>query len=184
MADSNNLASLLERQVETYVDGDLPDASAQAFEQAMADNPSLARAVQQARRIKATLRATPDIEPSAEFKERLLGRVLGAVPYPRQRRKGLSLAIAASLMALVTTIGLLVTHSDLDFNSLPPLTPTPNSAEVSQALAGVQLTLGYLAKLSSETGKTVEDVVVSESLLQPVSKGIFALGPHSEEKSS
>ncbi len=163
--------------LEPYVDGDLPEETADRLRVHLETCRSCAAELALAERIQTELRSLPQLDCPPEVLERVR-REGGRWCRSRPRRTGLPLRVAAAAAVLVLALagGALFIRSQQQ----PRQPRQPNAAEIAQATAEARFALAYIGKVSRRTGLDLRDDVLARRLVRPATRSL-SLGVATQE---
>ncbi len=151
-----------DERVEAYLDGELPEREERMFEAQLAIDPALAKALDRAMEVSASLAAMPRYRCPTDLASRV-DRITDLRPRAgAPRRRWASLAVAACACALVGGLWL----------GAPDAPTGPTDAELAAARADLALALSYLDKAGNTATREIGQQVVSEGLIGPVEKSM------------
>ena len=153
-----------DERVEAWLDDELSTGEARLFEARLAVDPTLTRAVDQAREIQAALTDLPHYRCPTDL-SRKVAHIAGA----RRNHAGRWLGLAAAACVGLLALGVL----------LQPETQAPSAREVHAARQELALALGYLDKAGSSAGRQVGERWIN-GVLRPVESG----AAHAREETS
>lgn len=159
--------------LEPYVDGDLPEETADRLRVHLETCRSCAAELALAERIQTELRSLPQLDCPPEVLERVRRQGGEVVPFrPRQNRLPLRVAAAAAVLALALGGGALFIRSQQPRQ--------PSAAEIAQATEEARYALAYIGKVSRRTGLDLRDDVLARRLVRPATRSL-SLGVATQE---
>jgi len=183
----------MDERVEAYVDGDLPADERERFEAMLEAHPEWEKQVQYARRIQTELHTLPHASCPPQVLDAVFERT-------RQRTNGASAteswwnwvwreldiemhtgwkpALAFAMLLLVVVTSSLLTDPQNPAGLFDqPVTSSQqySAAEIQAAETQAKWAIAYIAKVSQETGSTVENKVLEENLTAPVRRALRPL---------
>lgn len=159
----------LDDRIEAYLDGELPEAERQQFEQLLEDDASGQQSLTWAISIRDELRALPTPACSPDLQKNIMKEVRkeawssfgsrffsGFViflqgPFARQWRP----ALATFMLLVVASVVVFV----LNRPDIPEPSQDISQAEVDQALAEAKWALGYVSKTGRLAGTSMQDAL-------------------------
>lgn len=183
----------MDERVEAYVDGDLPADERERFEAMLEAHPEWEKQVQYARRIQTELHTLPHASCPPQVLDAVFERT-------RQRTNGASAteswwnwvwreldiemhtgwkpALAFAMLLLVVVTSSLLTDLQNPAGLFDqPVTSSQqySAAEIRAAETQAKWAIAYIAKVSQETGSTVENKVLEDNLTAPVRRALRPL---------